>query len=51
MIESAGIAISTDNLKIKKKKIKTLILPDPQTTNTKSARSHGPTGYFSSCGR
>lgn len=27
------------------------MLPDPQTTKTKSAKSHGPTGYFSSCGR
>lgn len=24
--------------------------PEPQTTKTNSANSHGPTGYFSSCG-
>lgn len=25
-------------------------IPEPQTTKTNSANSHGPTGYFSSCG-
>lgn len=24
--------------------------PEPQTTKTNRAKSHGPTGYFSSCG-
>jgi hypothetical protein len=35
---------------VKTYKLKARTLPEPQTTKMNKARSHGPTGYFSSVG-